>query len=214
MLTCDLRGQVAGHQLSPFQFHRALSIGRSHACRPGAFAWPCVVLTYILLSTIGCVEICVNQPCLWPTCLQPPPGWLSRSADLIRTEETISSDFHFFEPPSAFPPRTIFDEGMCDIAFKEVEFGGQIMHEALSHWDLSLHSKRIKYSLRALQLLVPMWLSSPSLPSAVGNGGRETPFKPSLKTLLALNFCIGLFLKSYVVCQRQNQQISSKSRKS
>lgn len=31
MLTCDLRGQVAGHQLSPFQFHRALSIGRSHA---------------------------------------------------------------------------------------------------------------------------------------------------------------------------------------
>lgn len=79
-----------------------LSISPCPARRRG-HSRACVVLTYILLSTIGSVEICVNQPPLWPTCLQPPPGWLSRSADLIKTEETISSDFHFFEPPACIP---------------------------------------------------------------------------------------------------------------
>lgn len=54
-------------------------------------------LTYILLSTINCKEICVNQLPLWPACLLPLAGWLSRSADLIKTKETISSDFHFCE---------------------------------------------------------------------------------------------------------------------
>lgn len=54
-------------------------------------------LTYIQLSTIISEEICVNQP---PRLL-PLAGWLSRSADLIKTEETISSDFHFSKPPVA-----------------------------------------------------------------------------------------------------------------
>lgn len=61
-------------------------------------------LTYILLSTISSKEICVNQLPLWPACLLPVAGRQSRSADLIKTEETISSDFHFFEPP---PPTAI-----------------------------------------------------------------------------------------------------------
>lgn len=77
-------------------------------------------LTYILLSTINCKEICVNQVPLWPACLLPLAGWLSRSADLIKTKETISSDFHFYELHPAHPPQkksipqlTIFDPEWC-----------------------------------------------------------------------------------------------------
>lgn len=117
MLTCDLRGSggrppAVTLSISP---HPARSRWCSRARGPGAFvdrACLALGLTYILPSTISSVEICVNQPPLWLACPLPPPGWLSRSADLITTEETISSDFHFHEPPpplhtpdpSPFPP--------------------------------------------------------------------------------------------------------------
>lgn len=58
-----------------------------------------VFLTYILLSTINSEEICVNQRPLQPASLLPLAQWQSRSADLIKTKETISLDFHFSEPP-------------------------------------------------------------------------------------------------------------------
>lgn len=79
-------------------------IRRWIACRSG-FCRLFFFLTYILLSTMNSKEICVNQLLLWPACLLPLAGWLSRSADLIKTEETISSDFHFFEspPPQSWP---------------------------------------------------------------------------------------------------------------
>lgn len=64
-------------------------------------------LTYILLSKINSKDICVNQLPRWPASLLPLAGWLSRSADLIKTQETISSDFHFSGPLPPTYPRSI-----------------------------------------------------------------------------------------------------------
>lgn len=121
MLTCDLEGQVDGDQLSLPEYRCACV----HACfcaRAIEFLCVCVrslcttvrvwqhFLTYILLSTINCKEICVNQLPLWPACLLPLAGWLSRSADLIKTKETISSDFHFHELHLDTPPQKIYSQ--------------------------------------------------------------------------------------------------------
>lgn len=70
---------MTGHQLSPFQFRCVPLIADgvlAHAGREplSAVRVLALVLTYILPSTISTVEICVNQPPLWPARPLPPSG--------------------------------------------------------------------------------------------------------------------------------------------